>query len=213
MTTQKDITLLGGHDASGDINFDSAKSVSNFTETNLGKEVVLKYKRGDSQNEQSVTISSDKESPLGISFIDKQVIRVAWYMAPIVALRETGEIIKITFSFLGTFVVGLFKTRHMNEGVGGPVAIYIYTGLAVKAGLMVLMQFIALLSINLALINILPFPSLDGGRILFILLEKIFNRRVVREQVENWIHTIGFAILLVLIAFITYKDILRLIKK
>jgi regulator of sigma E protease len=75
---------------------------------------------------------------------------------------------------------------------------------------MVLMQFIALLSINLALINILPFPALDGGRILFIALEAIFRKKVVKEKLENIIHTAGFVLLIVLMLLITYKDVAAL---
>jgi regulator of sigma E protease len=78
---------------------------------------------------------------------------------------------------------------------------------------MVLLQFVALLSINLALMNILPFPALDGGRLVFIVLEKFYGKRVVREQVENIIHTIGFALLIIFILAITYKDIARLFHK
>ena len=98
----------------------------------------------------------------------------------------------------------------MAEGVGVPVAIYICSGFAVKAGFMVLMQFIALLSVNLALINILPFPALDGGRILFIAIEGLFRKKVVKEKVENMIHSIGFALLLLLMVLITYKDVAAL---
>ena len=75
------------------------------------------------------------------------------------------------------------------------------------------LQFIAILSISLALINILPFPALDGGRLLFIALEKIFRRKVVKENVENIIHLVGFALILLFAAIITYKDIINLIIK
>jgi regulator of sigma E protease len=67
----------------------------------------------------------------------------------------------------------------------------------------------ALLSLNLALINILPFPALDGGRLFFLLIEK-FKGKPVRQSVETWIHTIGFWLLILLIVFVTYKDIVRL---
>lgn len=78
---------------------------------------------------------------------------------------------------------------------------------------MVLLQFVALLSINLALLNILPFPALDGGRLVFVVIERIYGKRVVREQVENIIHTIGFALLILLMIAITYRDIVGLFNK
>jgi regulator of sigma E protease len=99
---------------------------------------------------------------------------------------------------------------QVSEGVGGPVAIYTYSGLAVRAGIMIFFQFIALLSLNLAIINILPFPALDGGRLLFILLEKIRGGKVVRENVENIIHTVGFILLIALMIALTYRDLIKL---
>jgi regulator of sigma E protease len=71
------------------------------------------------------------------------------------------------------------------------------------------MQFVALLSLNLAVINFLPLPALDGGRILFLLIEKI-KGRPVRREVENLIHNIGFLLLITLVIFITYRDIIKL---
>ncbi|OQA28907.1 MAG: Regulator of sigma-W protease RasP [Chloroflexi bacterium ADurb.Bin344] len=93
------------------------------------------------------------------------------------------------------------------------MAIYTYTGMFVKMGIMALLQFVALLSINLALVNILPLPALDGGRIIFILIEAIARKRLIKEKVENIIHTAGFVFLLLLIALITYQDIVKLIKR
>ena len=71
---------------------------------------------------------------------------------------------------------------------------------------MYLLQFMAILSINLAVLNIIPFPALDGGRILFILIEKVLRRPVARK-VEGWIHGAGFALLITLVIFITYRDL------
>ena len=74
---------------------------------------------------------------------------------------------------------------------------------------MVLLQFIAILSINLALLNILPFPALDGGRILFIIIEGIAGKKIVKERVENIIHNIGFMVLIAAVLAITYRDIVK----
>jgi regulator of sigma E protease len=64
-----------------------------------------------------------------------------------------------------------------------------------------------LLSINLGIINILPFPALDGGKVLFLALEGIFRKKVVRQEIENIIHLIGFALLILLFIAITFRDI------
>jgi len=68
------------------------------------------------------------------------------------------------------------------------------------------LNFVALLSLNLAVMNVLPFPALDGGRLLFLLIEAITKKRV-KAEVEKWVHTIGMAILLTLMLLVTFSDI------
>lgn len=196
----------------GTINFTSISQFSSFTASHRGEKVVFNYKIDDQTYDKEVTLSKDKEASLGVLGIEHSIVRVPWYRAPYVALRETYKITELTVIFLKDFFVKLFSTGKVAEGVGGPVAIYVMTGAVVKIGIMAILQFIALLSINLALINILPFPALDGGRILFIILESIARKKIVKEKVEQIIHTIGFALLIVLIVLITYKDIANLFR-
>ncbi len=198
---------LIGH---GDISFDGISDVTTYTGENLGKEVSIKIQRQNDVIEKTVILSEDKSAPMGIGIIDQAVIRVPWYKAPYVAMIESYRVLKYTFSFLGDFAKQLFSTGTISDQVGGPVAIFNLTGVAARAGFVVLLQFIAILSLNLALINIMPLPALDGGRVLFIVLEKIFGKRIVKENVEGIIHTIGFVLLILLVLAVTYKDILRL---
>jgi regulator of sigma E protease len=75
-------------------------------------------------------------------------------------------------------------------------------------GIIYLLQFTALLSVNLAVINFLPFPALDGGRILFLLIEKI-RRKPVSQKIENLVHNIGFSLLMLLVLLVTYRDVIK----
>jgi regulator of sigma E protease len=93
--------------------------------------------------------------------------------------------------------------------VSGPVGIAGAIGLGVQAGGVWVMFIIALISLNLALFNLIPFPALDGSRILFALVELV-TRRPIPRKVEAAIHTIGFLFLLGLLLIITMKDIVRL---
>lgn len=204
--------ILGATINGESTNFNSIKDLQSFSSEHKGQAISLKYKRDDAVSEKTLE-ELDGDAPLGVVIVEKAIVRVPWYKAPYVALHETYEIIKLTFEFFGSFVSKLFSTGKVEQGVGGPVAIYVYTGMAVKAGVMVLLQFVALLSINLAVINILPFPALDGGRLVFIVLEKIFRKRVVKEKVENTIHLVGYALLILLIVAITYRDIANLFHK
>ena len=96
------------------------------------------------------------------------------------------------------------------QGIAGPVGIYAITTEAAKFGILSLINFVGVLSLNLAILNILPFPALDGGRLLFIIIEALFGRKVL-PKIEPYIHMAGMAVLILLILAITAKDIAGLI--
>ncbi|MBI4779205.1 site-2 protease family protein [Candidatus Falkowbacteria bacterium] len=103
---------------------------------------------------------------------------------------------------------GLILGQGVTADLPGPVGIATLTGQVARMGFVYLLQFTALLSINLAVINFFPFPALDGGRILFLIIEKI-KRSPVKREVEGAIHNIGFALLMVLILVVTLRDVSR----
>lgn len=119
--------------------------------------------------------------------------------------------------FWGTLVVGGFIEIFRNllsgqapQDVAGPVGIYALTSQAASFGFSATINFLGILSVNLAILNIIPFPALDGGRLLFIGIESVIGRKVV-PRVEAAIHTAGMIILLILIFAITFQDVKRLI--
>lgn len=102
-------------------------------------------------------------------------------------------------------------TGHGNlSELTGPVGIVGVVGDAAKFGFVYLLSFTALISINLAVINLIPFPALDGGRLLFLLIEKIKGSRI-NPKIANSANLIGFGLLMVLMAVITYHDIVKLL--
>ena len=90
------------------------------------------------------------------------------------------------------------------------IGIFVITSEAAKFGLLTLINFVGILSVNLAILNMIPFPAVDGGRLLFIALEAIFGKRVL-PRVEAIVHTVGFVILMLLLLAITASDIKRLV--
>ena len=98
------------------------------------------------------------------------------------------------------------------EDIAGPVGIFVITREMVSLGIKEVIRFIGILSINLGIINFLPFPALDGGRALFILIEAIRGKKVT-PKIENAVHTAGFALLIILLILITYSDVLKFIIK
>ena len=89
--------------------------------------------------------------------------------------------------------------------VSGPVGIAVITGKVARMGLIYLIQFTAILSINLAILNALPFPALDGGRLLFLAIEKL-RGRPISQRIENLIHNTGFMLLMLFVLVITFRD-------
>jgi len=103
----------------------------------------------------------------------------------------------------------LFTHGKLIAEVSGPIGIATLTGQAASVGFNYLLQFVAMISVNLAVLNIIPFPALDGGRVVLLIIEKA-KGSPVHKQVENWVNTIGFYLLIALMVFITYKDIAKL---
>lgn len=125
-------------------------------------------------------------------------------------LRESIKLIGYIFVGLASLVKGIFVDGQVTEGVVGPVGIAVISGQAVQLGLVYVLYFAALLSANLAIFNLLPLPALDGGRLLFLLIERI-QGKPVNHKTEAIVHGIGFAGLLLLAALITLRDVIHLI--
>lgn len=108
------------------------------------------------------------------------------------------------------FIIGyLFTGKLALSSLAGPVGIFQVVGKTAKTGILNIIYLIAFMSINVGFLNLLPIPAFDGGRLLFLIIEKI-KRSPVSPKVENAIHSVGFVLLMILMVVITYNDILRL---
>lgn len=123
------------------------------------------------------------------------------------AFVKTGNLIEQMVIVIKSLFTGQLKLNSL----AGPVGIYGIVGESAKAGFINLIYLIAFLSINLGFVNLIPFPAFDGGRLLFLIIEKI-KGSPVNSKVENTIHTIGFMLLLLLVVIVTYNDIIRIFK-
>lgn len=115
-------------------------------------------------------------------------------------------------SSMALIIIKLFSGNLSLKSLAGPVGMYTVVGESAKLGIQNLIYLTAYLSVNVGFINVIPFPAFDGGRILFVLIEKI-KGSPVSPKVENMIHTIGFALLMLLMVLVTYQDILRLLHR
>ncbi len=200
------------------INDESIKSSTQmveFIQNNGDKALTLKIKRGSEElslDAQPRIVKSGESAPrLGLMLVDAAMVRYPWHWSIIRGFSAAW------FGLINIFVAFyvLLKNLILGHGlamdVSGPVGIAVIIGQSARMGINYLINVTAMISLSLAAINILPIPALDGGRVLFILIEKII-RRPVNKKVEQYAHLVGFALLMLLIVVVTGRDILGLIK-
>jgi regulator of sigma E protease len=139
---------------------------------------------------------------LGIAPGEPVIEPVSLARAPVVAIQRTGQIIRTMVETLGQIVGGGRSVREL----GGPLKIAEVSGQAATLGLESFVFFMALISINLGFINLLPIPMLDGGHLLFYGVEAI-QRRPVSPQVQEWAYRSGLAVLLAMMVLVTFNDL------
>ncbi len=145
---------------------------------------------------------------IGVAMADVGIVKFAWYQAVWQAGITTYTYTKmILFAFAG-IIKDIVTFNGVDENVSGPVGIAILTGQFAKQGVVPLLQFMAVLSINLAVINFLPIPALDGGRVVFLLIEKV-RRKALRPKLEAMIHQIAFLSLILLVILVTFRDLVK----
>ena len=186
--------------------------VQNFVAENKGGEVILTLRRGQEVFSLKTTpreLSPEGQGPLGVALARVVLVSYPLDQAIWLGVKETFQLLILIFSALGALIWGVFSNGQLVADVAGPVGIFSITGQAAQMGFIYLLQLTALLSINLAVINILPFPALDGGRIFFLILEKI-KGSPVSLKVEQAVHAAGFSLLILLMIVITLRDVARL---
>lgn len=192
---------------------ETVEQVQNIISSSNGEAVEVTLLRDDEVITTQVTPEYVEEAEmlaLGVSLYEIGVERYALHEAVWQGVKGTVIITGKILQVLGDIITGGFTAQELEEQIAGPVGIARMTGDFIDLGIVALLQFAALLSINLAIINILPFPALDGGRILFIIIEKI-RGKPVSQKIENIFHSLGFALLILLILLVTYNDIAKLL--
>lgn len=124
------------------------------------------------------------------------------------AFSESYRLAKATLLMFGSLLKDVFSRFEVPSSVAGPVGIAQMTGVYVQEGFWSLLRFMAMLSLSLGILNVLPFPGLDGGRLLFLVIEAITGRSV-HQRFEQTVHILGFVVLMVVILLVTYNDIVR----
>jgi regulator of sigma E protease len=204
------------------------------TKAHAGQSVTVAYTRNNTPQQATMTLRSEVEVQaslktdqpkgyIGVALADYQVNRYTW-SAPVVAGGVTVQITKLTFKGLGSAVRGLGSMlagiftgnkvarqqgqTQATEQVSGPLGIFYVLKTGAHEGLGMIIFIIALISLTLAIMNVLPIPALDGGRLFVTLLYRAL-RRPLTQHAEELIHGTGFALLMLLFVLITIVDVRR----
>lgn len=198
------------------VNFSDIKNVQDYINSYKGQEVTLKIKRGNeflSLKGTPRVNAPENQGSLGIVLAEVSIVKYPLFKAVWLGFLKTWGVLVLIISVLLSVIKDLFThTKVTGLEVGGPVKIFGLTGDYVRLGYIYVIQFAALLSVNLGLINILPIPALDGGRIFFVILEKI-KGKPVSQKVEQAFHTAFFFLFIMLMLFITLREIPGLFKQ
>lgn len=213
ITKVESVSPEGGINYLSEINPDTLKS---FILSNQDTEISLEYKRSSEESLYSTSLTPEYSEQTGEYVIGIAMGQVGTLKLPV--LPAIWEGFKYNWNVTGATAVGLYTLiadSVRGEGdlssITGPVGMVGIVGDAYEFGLTYLLSFTALISIHLAIINLAPFPALDGGRLLFLLIEKLKGSRL-SPVFANGANIIGFALLIILMLFVTYQDILNLIK-
>jgi len=189
--------------------------VGYYIQLYLGSEVNMRLQSED-LSQREVSLKPRWKPPAGqgatgiiIAGVDSKTVRESepiWKAVPSSVVHCWEILVLFRNEVVGWFIGGT------PPQVTGPIGIAQITGQVAKAGISPLLEFAALISINLAIINIFPFPGLDGGRLIFVFLEWIRRGKRISPKKEGLVHLIGFALLILLILIVSYFDIAHIVQ-
>ncbi len=190
----------------------SFDDISHIVGSNLGQDITLTVQKASGET-ATVHLIPRQNPPEGEGAMGIQVRTLTakqsepfWRAIPL-GFKQTWD----TIILFKDAIFSLFEGSSQLQFTG-PVGIAQLTGEAAQAGFSFLMLFAGFLSLNLAILNLLPLPALDGGRIVFVVIEWLRGGKRISPRVEGFVHMIGFMLLIGLSIAITYQDILRIIR-
>ncbi len=190
------------------------KEVQEFTEKYKGQEIILTIERG----KEIFTVSlvprvspPDGEGAMGVALARTAEKSYSWWQSPIKGMEATINLTGAVIMGWGETLESLLKGKGLPKGVQlmGPVGLGSLITQAGKLGINYFLQFIAMIAIYLAVFNVLPIPALDGGKLLFLGIEKI-KGSPINPKIEQKVTTAFFALFIVLMIWVTIQDITRL---
>jgi regulator of sigma E protease len=191
--------------------FDSVDDLIEYTSHKLDETIALVTKRGDEVINSEIVLKDIDNSgvgKMGTGLVETAIVSYPWYEAIFEGFKASFSVAWQILVAFYELLKNLIVEQTVPADISGPIGIAVMTSRVAKLGFIYLLQFTALLSINLMILNFLPFPALDGGRVLFLAIEKI-RRKPVSQKIESMIHTVGFFILIGLVILVSVRDVSR----
>ncbi|MCX6755227.1 MAG: RIP metalloprotease RseP [Candidatus Nomurabacteria bacterium] len=208
----KIVSLASGTDELSAVNPDSVRT---FIQTHPTNEIEVDYLRGKNNTFSSIKVTptiskGNTNATIGIAMDTIGILKLPFFSAIWEGLKFDCTVTKDTVVGLLSLIKNSVVGKANFSDVSGPVGLVGAVGDAYKGfGFAYLISFAAMISVNLAVINLFPFPALDGGRLLFLLVEKIKGSRI-NPKFANYANLIGFGLLMLLMLVVTYHDIVKL---
>jgi len=194
------------------LGFSQSQEFIDFVQQHRGREINLDIRR----NSENISVKAvprlevkNGEGALGVVFSEAGTERQSFLKSLGDGFLMSLAIIFSIFKSLAAVLMNLFTQGKLLENFVGPIGIFGVASQAASVGLVYLLQLIGLISLNLFALNILPFPALDGGRLLFVIIEKI-KGAPLSPTLERSVNAIGFIILLILMIAISVRDVVRM---
>jgi regulator of sigma E protease len=188
------------------------REVQNFTNNHLGKEVALKIERENEVFEFSLV---PRESPpqgegaMGVALARTAIKKYPWYLAPWEGISATLNLTSAIVKGYGQAILNVIQKKPSGVQMTGPVGVLEMLNQAQKLGINYYLNFLGLISVYLAIFNILPIPAVDGGKMIFLGIEAV-RKKPVPEAIEQRVTAAFFALLLILMVWVTINDIGRI---
>lgn len=190
----------------------NVQELTQFTKTHLGQEADFLIRSQGKDATKKIKLDQNSDAPLGVGLAETGGVKpdIKWYQAPIYAFGEMYAVVSLTIVYLFKGIVSLFGGPKVPFEISGPVGAVAFISQTVSVGWLFLIRLAAVISLGLAIFNILPIPAVDGGRLAFLWPEAVLGKKIIHPDHENTIHAVGFIILIILSLVIVYFDISRL---
>jgi regulator of sigma E protease len=194
------------------VGYSSTESFISYVNNHKGQQILLNVQNGQKTRQVEITPRinvPEGEGPLGVGLSAGGVEKEPFSRAVWDGTKASWQIFTMIYTTLFKLIVGFFYGPNLFQYISGPVGIFEATSQAAGLGIGYLANLIAFISLNLAAINIFPFPALDGGRIIFLIIEKI-KGSPVSARIQQVVNGVGFALLITLILAVSIQDIRKL---